>query len=228
METKQIWMAISIISFIVLVVSIIGSGASSNNSNDTVKEPVTVPTPTETPKQTTNSEEITVQTALLIDTYPEGATVVLNGENIGETPIRVECGPGTYELRLHLDGYEDIPQETVTAEEGKETQLEYTLKEEAVTDQPTNEETKKEETTNDKPTTVDISTDQTPVCTPNEPPVSTVTPTECIEGAIPTSTTTLKLDKVVSIKPVKCLEFQTPKKCSIVTINGKEYYLAEK
>jgi hypothetical protein len=87
---------------------------------------------------------------------------------------------------------------------------------------------KKEETTNDKPTTVDISTDQTPVCTPNEPPVSTVTPTECIEGAIPTSTTTLKLDKVVSIKPVKCLEFQTPKKCSIVTINGKEYYLAEK
>jgi hypothetical protein len=207
-----------------LAFSCLAVGSPETNSNGTVNEPMTpttIPTTTETTTETTTTPETTVQTSLIIDTYPEGATIILDGNNVGETPGTVPCGPGTYEMRLHLDGYEDITEMVTAGKEG--TRLEYTL---------TEEQTNEEETTNEESETVEENTediqfvDVTPVCTPDGKKILVQTPAD--EGAIPTTLKSLPLDKVVSQKSVKCLEFDTWKKCSIVTINGKDYYLVEK
>jgi hypothetical protein len=219
MELQDFVRTVSVALLCLAVCGFIVSGSiNGNNDNATVNKPITTPTTTETPTEETTPEA--VQTALVIDTYPEGATVVMDGNNIGETPIKIECGPGEYELRLHLDGYEDIPPEMVTAEEGKETQLEYTLNEEAGTNEDIPDEDVQDEPTEETQIDEPPIEEETPICTP--------TPTECYEGAIPTTLKSLPLDKVVSQKSVKCLEFDTYKKCSIVTINGKEFYLVEK
>jgi hypothetical protein len=91
-----------------------------------------------------------------------------------------------------------------------------------------NEVRNEEKTEIEDSTTANENTEETPVYTPIETPASTPAPSEYIEGAIPTTLKSLPLDKVVSQKSVKCLEFDTYKKCSIVTINGKEFYLVEK
>jgi hypothetical protein len=214
----EIWKYTTAIGLAIVLFSMLAYGLQpDNNSNATVNEPITTPTTTETHTEETTPDETPVQTALLIDTYPEGATVVLNGENIGETPIRIECGPGEYELRLHLDGYEDVTQ-TITVEEGKETPYEYTLIEEDVTEEQTTEE----ETTTAEPETVDEPQDETLV---TENPVVTPTPENTTKDCI-----TLKLTKMVCrvLGTTDCLKFGQGTKVYDVTWNGKDYYLIEK
>jgi hypothetical protein len=191
-------------------------------TNSTVIKPITEPNDiepvNESQTETTTTLETTVQTSLIIDTYPEGATVTINGDMIGITPITVECGAGEYALGLHLDNYKDISK-TVTAEEGKETQLEYTLSEETVTEETTTEETTEEETT-----TVDENTDE-PIPEVTDTPVITLTPENTTKDCI-----TLKLTKMVCrvLGTTECLKFGPGTKMYDVTWNGKNYYLIEK
>lgn len=43
---------------------------------------------------------------LVIDTNPQGAQVLLDGRNIGTTPMRIAVNPGKYRLEFVLEGYE--------------------------------------------------------------------------------------------------------------------------
>jgi hypothetical protein len=188
----------------------------SVNDNDTpITDPVIVTTPTEE----TTPEETLTQTVLSLDTYPEGATVTIDGTMIGTTPLNYDVEPGTYELGIHLDEYEDV-METVTAD-GEPIKLEYTLEREAVTEEPTNEDQTTNEETEDT-TTVEEDTEETPV---TEPPVVTPTPENTTKDCI-----TLKLTKMVCrvLGTTDCLKFGQGTKVYDVTWNGKDYYLIEK
>jgi hypothetical protein len=64
---------------------------------------------------------------LSIKTTPAGATIIHNGKaSPVQTPIRVPMDPGSYTVRLRLDGYKDS-QQTFTIAEGKTTDLNVTL-----------------------------------------------------------------------------------------------------
>ena len=64
---------------------------------------------------------------LTIKTTPPGATIIHNGKpSRVHTPIRVPMDPGSYTVRLHLDGYRDS-QQTFTISEGKTTDLNVPL-----------------------------------------------------------------------------------------------------
>ena len=46
----------------------------------------------------------------LVDSEPPGATVVVDDEEIGSTPLRVERKAGTYDLQLHKQGWQSVSQ----------------------------------------------------------------------------------------------------------------------
>lgn len=77
---------------------------------------------------------------LEIITMPEGATVYINDEEIGETPLKLNLEIGKYKIRLSLDGYKDYSTD-ITIEENKVSKIEIKL-----------EEVKKEGTLNVKST----------------------------------------------------------------------------
>ncbi len=59
------------------------------------------------------------QVHLVLDSEPTGAFVYLDGEFIGETPLEdYEVLPGTYQLQLGLDGFEDFQEEIVVKAKG--------------------------------------------------------------------------------------------------------------
>jgi hypothetical protein len=46
--------------------------------------------------------------SLYVDSFPQGATILLNGKGYGVTPKLIEgLTPGTYELKLAMVGWED-------------------------------------------------------------------------------------------------------------------------
>lgn len=64
---------------------------------------------------------------LIIKSDPEGATLSINGESRGQTPIELETSGGEVTVTLQLDGYEAF-EEKVTLEKGKTVELRYPLK----------------------------------------------------------------------------------------------------
>ena len=44
---------------------------------------------------------------LYVDSYPFGATVYINGENKGKTPLELTLSAGSYSVKITKDGYED-------------------------------------------------------------------------------------------------------------------------
>ena len=65
--------------------------------------------------------------ALQIASEPKGATVILDGVRLGETPIGIFYKPGTYTLQLEKEGYVDIVQQLTVVV--PQTQKTYTLEE---------------------------------------------------------------------------------------------------
>jgi hypothetical protein len=61
---------------------------------------------------------------ITIGSEPEGATVILNGEERGETPLEMDLREGTYNLKLVLDGYNNL---TDTIEVDSSDAYEYTM-----------------------------------------------------------------------------------------------------
>jgi tetratricopeptide (TPR) repeat protein len=64
---------------------------------------------------------------LVIKSDPEGATLSIDGESRGKTPIELETGGGEVTVTLELEGYEPF-EEKVTLEKGKTVELRYPLK----------------------------------------------------------------------------------------------------
>ncbi|MDI6860464.1 MAG: PEGA domain-containing protein [Caldisericia bacterium] len=65
---------------------------------------------------------------LEISTIPEGATVFINEEEVGETPLKLSLEKGIYNIKISLEGYKDYITE-VTIEENKVTKLEVKMEE---------------------------------------------------------------------------------------------------
>ncbi|WP_027892442.1 PEGA domain-containing protein [Calidithermus chliarophilus] len=63
---------------------------------------------------------------LVIDTNPQGAQVLMDGRNIGTTPLRVSVAPGTYRLEFVLGGYERSGM-TVRVDPGETMRVERNL-----------------------------------------------------------------------------------------------------
>ncbi|MER3444188.1 MAG: PEGA domain-containing protein [Meiothermus sp.] len=63
---------------------------------------------------------------LVIDTNPQGAQVLLDGHNIGTTPLRVSVAPGRYRLEFVLGGYERSGM-TVKVDPGETIRVERNL-----------------------------------------------------------------------------------------------------
>lgn len=51
-----------------------------------------------------------VTTAVVVDSLPTGARVVLDGENVGTTPLRLEVSPGSHTMELSADGHDTFSQ----------------------------------------------------------------------------------------------------------------------
>lgn len=64
---------------------------------------------------------------LVINSFPQGATVVLDGGNRGTTPVTIETlEKGSYEVELSLEGYEDFD-ERVSVSAGETARVEAKL-----------------------------------------------------------------------------------------------------
>lgn len=64
---------------------------------------------------------------LILESIPAGAVVVLNGREVGKTPIHERVPAGTHYLRLSLAGYQEYVQEKLEVREGSERRLKILL-----------------------------------------------------------------------------------------------------
>lgn len=51
-----------------------------------------------------------VSTALVLDSVPSGAGVMLDGDDVGTTPLQLEVPPGLHTVELSVEGYEPFSQ----------------------------------------------------------------------------------------------------------------------
>lgn len=51
-----------------------------------------------------------ITTAVAVDSIPTGARVVLDGEDVGTTPLQLEVSPGPHTMELSADGYDPFSQ----------------------------------------------------------------------------------------------------------------------
>lgn len=64
---------------------------------------------------------------LIINTVPEFASVLINGEYIGRTPLEINLPEGRYEVRVYKPGY-DSWIKTVNIKEGRKTRYSFKLR----------------------------------------------------------------------------------------------------
>ena len=68
------------------------------------------------------------QGRVTVRSQPEGATVVLDGDSVGTTPLRQRLAPGRYDLRVEASGYRAVTQ-PVRVQAAQEQQITVTLAE---------------------------------------------------------------------------------------------------
>jgi len=92
---------------LLLLVTGIASGATPNTTITTLVPTSAVITPEK------------IGGSIFFDTYPTDATILLDGTEIGNSPITYYSGQNeTFEVRIHKHGYEDFT-DTVTVSDGK-------------------------------------------------------------------------------------------------------------
>ena len=86
--------------------------------------------------QAQRASEQPEQSALLLDTNPEGAIVRLDDKQVpGRTPVRVELDPGTHRVELRRDGFHPVVR-NIEIDAGETISLVYQLDEIAAQDGP--------------------------------------------------------------------------------------------
>lgn len=104
-----------------------GKGKGPTTPDQGAIEMKPMPTEVEAPVAGTVADPATAEAMVVIETEPAGATITIDGKEVGVSPLTLTLPVGApVEVQATLDGYLD-KSTTVTPDPGRQTIVQYTL-----------------------------------------------------------------------------------------------------